>query len=255
MVGLPGIQKKMPSELSGGMRKRVALARSIALEPEIILYDEPTTGLDPVTSAVIDRLMVRTREHLGVTGVVVTHDMRSAYTVGDRIAMLYEGFSPMALFWLQALGYAGKGEARRADRRPDDGDGKRADTADDDCRYRPEEMCHGPGAELPKLVGRADEAGDTGGVAHHVPRLVAHHHVDEDVAGVDALADVAALPVLDLDDVLSGDEDVEDLVVHVHGLDALEEVGPHLLLVARVGVHDVPLGVGMNDCGFCHHFF
>ncbi|HWZ27123.1 MAG TPA: ABC transporter ATP-binding protein, partial [Gemmatimonadales bacterium] len=61
------------------------------LRPRYILYDEPTTGLDPVTSAVIDQLMVRTREHLGVTGIVVTHDMRSAYTVGDRIAMLYEG--------------------------------------------------------------------------------------------------------------------------------------------------------------------
>jgi len=82
---------KLPAELSGGMRKRVGIARAIALRPRYILYDEPTTGLDPVTSAVIDRLMVRTREHLGVTGVVVTHDMRSAYTVGDRIAMLYEG--------------------------------------------------------------------------------------------------------------------------------------------------------------------
>ncbi len=79
------------AELSGGMRKRVGIARAIALRPRYILYDEPTTGLDPVTAAVIDRLMVRTREHLGVTGLVVTHDMRSAYTVGDRIAMLYEG--------------------------------------------------------------------------------------------------------------------------------------------------------------------
>ena len=73
------------------MRKRVGIARAIALRPRYILYDEPTTGLDPVTSAVIDELMVRTRQELGVTGVVVTHDMRSAYTVGDRIAMLYEG--------------------------------------------------------------------------------------------------------------------------------------------------------------------
>jgi len=73
------------------MRKRVGIARAIALRPRYVLYDEPTTGLDPVTSAVMDRLMVRTREHLGATGVVVTHDMRSAYTVGDRIAMLYEG--------------------------------------------------------------------------------------------------------------------------------------------------------------------
>jgi phospholipid/cholesterol/gamma-HCH transport system ATP-binding protein len=73
------------------MRKRVGIARAIALRPRYILYDEPTTGLDPVTSAVIDRLMVRAREHLSVTGVVVTHDMRSAYAVGDRVAMLYEG--------------------------------------------------------------------------------------------------------------------------------------------------------------------
>jgi phospholipid/cholesterol/gamma-HCH transport system ATP-binding protein len=73
------------------MRKRVGIARAIALRPKYILYDEPTTGLDPVTSAVIDQLMVRMREKLGVTGIVITHDMRSAYTVGTRIAMLYEG--------------------------------------------------------------------------------------------------------------------------------------------------------------------
>ncbi|HJQ64733.1 MAG TPA: ABC transporter ATP-binding protein [Gemmatimonadales bacterium] len=91
LVDLTGTEAKMPAELSGGMRKRVGIARAIALKPRYILYDEPTTGLDPVTSAVIDRLMVRTRERLGVTGVVVTHDLRSAYTVGDRIAMLYEG--------------------------------------------------------------------------------------------------------------------------------------------------------------------
>jgi phospholipid/cholesterol/gamma-HCH transport system ATP-binding protein len=91
LVDLSGNEQRLPAELSGGMRKRVGIARAIALRPRYILYDEPTTGLDPVTSAVIDRLMVRTREHLGVTGVVVTHDMRSAYMVGDRIAMLYEG--------------------------------------------------------------------------------------------------------------------------------------------------------------------
>ena len=91
LVDLSGTGERLPAELSGGMRKRVGIARAIALRPRYILYDEPTTGLDPVTSAVIDRLMVRTREHLGVTGVVVTHDMRSAYTVGDRIAMLYDG--------------------------------------------------------------------------------------------------------------------------------------------------------------------
>jgi phospholipid/cholesterol/gamma-HCH transport system ATP-binding protein len=91
LVDLSGTEARFPAELSGGMRKRVGIARAIALRPRYILYDEPTTGLDPVTSAVIDQLMVRTREHLGVTGVVVTHDMRSAYTVGDRVAMLYDG--------------------------------------------------------------------------------------------------------------------------------------------------------------------
>jgi phospholipid/cholesterol/gamma-HCH transport system ATP-binding protein len=91
LVDLPGVQERFPAELSGGMRKRVGLARAIALRPKYILYDEPTTGLDPVTSAVIDQLMIRMREKLGVTGIVITHDMRSAYTVGSRIAMLYEG--------------------------------------------------------------------------------------------------------------------------------------------------------------------
>src|SRR5258706_3479214 len=91
LADLPGVESKMPAELSGGMRKRVGIARAIARRPKYILYDEPTTGLDPVTSAVIDQLMVRTREKLGVTSIVITHDMRSAYTVGSRIAMLYEG--------------------------------------------------------------------------------------------------------------------------------------------------------------------
>ena len=91
LVELEGTEDRYPAELSGGMRKRVGIARAIALKPRYILYDEPTTGLDPVTAAVIDRLMVRARQRLGVTGLVVTHDMRSAYTVGDRIAMLYKG--------------------------------------------------------------------------------------------------------------------------------------------------------------------
>lgn len=82
---------RLPAELSGGMRKRVGIARAIALRPKYLLYDEPTTGLDPVTSAVIDNLMLRMQKQLGVTGIVITHDMRSAYTVGTRIAMLYEG--------------------------------------------------------------------------------------------------------------------------------------------------------------------
>jgi phospholipid/cholesterol/gamma-HCH transport system ATP-binding protein len=91
LVDLPDVRNRMPAELSGGMRKRVGIARAIALRPKYILYDEPTTGLDPVTSATIDALMVRMRQQLGVTGIVITHDMRSAYTVGSRIAMLYEG--------------------------------------------------------------------------------------------------------------------------------------------------------------------
>ncbi|HEY3595720.1 MAG TPA: ABC transporter ATP-binding protein [Polyangiaceae bacterium] len=91
LVDLPAVQARFPAELSGGMRKRVGIARAIALRPKYMLYDEPTTGLDPVTSAVIDELMVRMRERLGVTSVVITHDMRSAYTVGTRIAMLYQG--------------------------------------------------------------------------------------------------------------------------------------------------------------------
>lgn len=91
LVDLAGTEERMPAELSGGMRKRVGLARAIAIQPAYMLYDEPTTGLDPVTSAVIDELMIRTREALGVTSIVITHDMRSAYAVGDRIAMLYQG--------------------------------------------------------------------------------------------------------------------------------------------------------------------
>lgn len=85
------VGRKLPAELSGGMRKRVGIARAIALRPKYLLYDEPTTGLDPVTSAIIDDLMLRMQRQLGVTGIVITHDMRSAYTVGTRIAMLYEG--------------------------------------------------------------------------------------------------------------------------------------------------------------------
>ena len=91
LVDLPNVTDKFPGELSGGMRKRVGIARAIAARPKYILYDEPTTGLDPVTSAVIDEMMIRMRERLGVTSVVITHDMRSAYRVGSRIAMLYNG--------------------------------------------------------------------------------------------------------------------------------------------------------------------
>jgi phospholipid/cholesterol/gamma-HCH transport system ATP-binding protein len=91
MVGLPGIQKKMPSELSGGMRKRVALARSIALEPEIILYDEPTTGLDPVSSEKIAQLILDINVRMHTTSVVVTHDIVAARTVADRVVFLHQG--------------------------------------------------------------------------------------------------------------------------------------------------------------------
>jgi phospholipid/cholesterol/gamma-HCH transport system ATP-binding protein len=90
VVDLVGTEDKLPAQLSGGMRKRVGIARAIALKPRYILYDEPTTGLDPVTAAVMDHLIMRTRD-LGVTGLVVTHDMRSAFSVGDRIAMLHDG--------------------------------------------------------------------------------------------------------------------------------------------------------------------
>ena len=91
LVGLADSRERFPAELSGGMRKRAGIARAIALRPRYILWDEPTTGLDPVTAATMDRLMRRTAEELGVTSVVVTHDMRSAFTVGDRIAMLHHG--------------------------------------------------------------------------------------------------------------------------------------------------------------------
>lgn len=89
MVELPGIENKKPSELSGGMRKRVGLARAIVYHPRIVLYDEPTTGLDPIVSDSIDHLIIRVTETLKVTTIVVTHDMRSARRVGHRIVMLH----------------------------------------------------------------------------------------------------------------------------------------------------------------------
>ncbi len=91
MVDLGGTQDKKPAELSGGMRKRVGLARAIVYEPEIVLFDEPTTGLDPIVADSIDQLIVRVREQLDVTTVAVTHDMRSARRIGQRILMLYHG--------------------------------------------------------------------------------------------------------------------------------------------------------------------
>jgi phospholipid/cholesterol/gamma-HCH transport system ATP-binding protein len=90
-VGLVGIENEMPSELSGGMRKRVGLARAIAMEPEIILYDEPTTGLDPIMADAINELIIKMRERLNVTSVTITHDIKSAYKIADTIAMLYNG--------------------------------------------------------------------------------------------------------------------------------------------------------------------
>ncbi len=90
-VGLTGVSDKRPSELSGGMQKRAGLARSIAVRPEIMLYDEPTTGVDPITAGVVDRLIVKMRDTFGMTSIVVTHDMASAYRISDRIAMVYDG--------------------------------------------------------------------------------------------------------------------------------------------------------------------
>jgi phospholipid/cholesterol/gamma-HCH transport system ATP-binding protein len=90
-VGLTGVEEKMPSELSGGMRKRVGLARAIALRPQIVLFDEPTTGLDPVMTEAINRLIIDTQKNLNLTCVVISHDIRSIFEIGHRIAMLYEG--------------------------------------------------------------------------------------------------------------------------------------------------------------------
>lgn len=91
LVELEGFEAMMPNELSGGMKKRISLARAIAFEPEIVLYDEPSSGLDPIMAAKIDELIVNTQQVLGVTSVVVTHDMNSAFHIADRIAMVYDG--------------------------------------------------------------------------------------------------------------------------------------------------------------------
>ncbi len=91
LVDLSGYEDHLPSELSGGQKKRAGLARAIATRPKYILYDEPTTGLDPVTTAVIDEMIVRMSDELNVTGVVISHDMKSAFRISDRVAMLYEG--------------------------------------------------------------------------------------------------------------------------------------------------------------------
>ena len=91
MVGMPDTQHKMPSDISGGMKKRVGLARAIAMDPEILLYDEPTTGLDPVMSRVIDDLIIKMQNILNVTSIVITHDMTSVFRMSDRVVMLYNG--------------------------------------------------------------------------------------------------------------------------------------------------------------------
>jgi phospholipid/cholesterol/gamma-HCH transport system ATP-binding protein len=91
MVGMDGYQQHFPAELAGGQKKRVALARAIALNPELILYDEPTTGLDPITSDVINELIIKLQKELKITSVVVTHDMNSAYKIADRITMFHKG--------------------------------------------------------------------------------------------------------------------------------------------------------------------
>jgi phospholipid/cholesterol/gamma-HCH transport system ATP-binding protein len=90
-VDLPGIELMAPGDLSGGMRKRVGLARAIAVQPEVVLYDEPTTGLDPINTARVNNLIVGLRQRLEITSIVVTHDMRSAFTISDRIAMVHGG--------------------------------------------------------------------------------------------------------------------------------------------------------------------
>lgn len=91
MVGLVGIEDLMPSDLSGGMRKRVGLARAIAMNPEILLYDEPTTGIDPIMADVINELIIEMKKKLKVTSIAITHDIVSAYKIADKIAMLYNG--------------------------------------------------------------------------------------------------------------------------------------------------------------------
>ena len=91
LVGLRNIEEKSPAELSGGMQKRVALARAIAMRPEIMLYDEPTTGVDPITGGAVDRLIIKTRDLYKITSIVVTHDIKSTYTIADRVIMIYEG--------------------------------------------------------------------------------------------------------------------------------------------------------------------
>lgn len=106
MVHLEGAEKKMPSELSGGMRRRVGFARAIALEPRILLFDEPTTGLDPVLTAIVDELILELQAKLGSTAIIITHDLDSAFRIADRVAMLHRG---------KIVAYAPPDEFRRSD--------------------------------------------------------------------------------------------------------------------------------------------
>ena len=96
LVGLPGIEAMQPADLSGGMRKRVGLARAIAVQPEVLLYDEPTTGLDPINTARVNHLITGLQQKLNITSIVVTHDMKSAFSISDRIAMVHSGRIIMA---------------------------------------------------------------------------------------------------------------------------------------------------------------
>ncbi|MBK8998812.1 MAG: ABC transporter ATP-binding protein [Myxococcales bacterium] len=91
LVGLPGVEEMRPADLSGGMRKRVGLARAIAVQPEVVLYDEPTTGLDPINTARVNHMIMGLQEKLHFTSIVVTHDMKSAFTISDRMAMVHSG--------------------------------------------------------------------------------------------------------------------------------------------------------------------
>src|SRR6185503_2971907 len=91
LVGLPGVEQMWPADLSGGMKKRVALARAIAVRPEVVLYDEPTTGLDPINTARVNHLIMGLQEKLKITSIVVTHDMKSAFTISDNLAMVLGG--------------------------------------------------------------------------------------------------------------------------------------------------------------------
>jgi phospholipid/cholesterol/gamma-HCH transport system ATP-binding protein len=91
LVDLPGVEPMWPADLSGGMRKRVALARAIALQPEVLLYDEPTTGLDPINTARVNHLIMGLQQKLSITSIVVTHDMKSAFSISDKVAMVHSG--------------------------------------------------------------------------------------------------------------------------------------------------------------------